>query len=64
MPVVDAESEVVEAFRKAFAGVDVKVYLIIDKVKNKTYQLYITLDKEEEHRQKVKAYEKEHNIEL
>ncbi|MEB7779286.1 MULTISPECIES: hypothetical protein [Mammaliicoccus] len=62
VPVVDAESKIIEAFRKVFAGIDVKIYLVIDEKTNKTYHLHITLDKEEGSYQKMKAYEKEHNV--
>ncbi|UXU83275.1 hypothetical protein MUA77_10715 [Mammaliicoccus sciuri] len=62
VPVTDADQEIIDAYRKVFAGVDVKTYLSIDEHTNRTYELHITLDKEEESRQKIEAYEKENNI--
>lgn len=62
VPVTDADQEIIDAYRKVFAGVDVKTYLSIDEHTNRTYELHITLDKEEESRQKIEAYEKGNNI--
>ncbi|MCC2088507.1 hypothetical protein [Mammaliicoccus sciuri] len=62
VPVTDADQEIIDAYRKVFAGVDVKTYLSIDEQTNKTFELHITLDKEDESRQKIEDYEKENNI--
>lgn len=62
LPVTDADKDIIDVYKKVFAGVDVKTYLSIDEQTNKTYALHVTLDKEEESYQKMKAYEKEHNV--
>lgn len=62
VPVTDADKEIIDIYKKVFAGIDVKTYLSIDEHTNKTYELHVTLDKEEESYEKMKAYEKKHNV--
>ena len=62
LPVTDADKDLIDVYKKVFAGVDVKTYLSIDQHTNKTYELHVTLDKEEESYQKMKAYETKHKV--
>lgn len=64
LPVTDADQEIIDIYKNVFEGNDVKTYLVVDEQTNNLYELHVTLDKEEESYQKMKTYEKEHNINL